>query len=67
VGVNKLLRALAPAAVAAAILAATAAQQLPALALNPQPLPPSMDEAINPQPLPPASAINPQPLPPHEG
>ena len=57
------LRWVAPAIAAAAFLAATAAQQLSPLAINPQPLPPN--ESINPQPLPPHVAINPQPLPPH--
>jgi hypothetical protein len=58
------MRWVAPAFAAAALLAATAAQQLSPLAINPQPLPPN--ESINPQPLPPSEAINPQPLPPNE-
>jgi hypothetical protein len=57
-----LVRLVAPAAIAAALLGSVLAQQLPPLALNPQPLPPGA--ALNPQPLPPGEAINPQPLPP---
>ncbi len=57
------MRWVAPAIAAAALLGA-ASQQLPSLAINPQPLPPN--ESLNPQPLPPGEAINPQPLPPHE-
>jgi len=58
------IRSIAPIVAAAAVLAATAAQQFAPLAINPQPLPPN--ESINPQPLPPQLAINPQPLPPSE-
>jgi hypothetical protein len=61
---RSLVRWVAPAIAAAALLGAAAAQQLSPLAINPQPLPPN--ESINPQPLPPHVAINPQPLPPNE-
>jgi hypothetical protein len=55
-------RLLAVSIATAAVLGAIAAQEAPAFALNPQPLPPRM--ALNPQALPPSEALNPQPLPP---